>query len=193
MSKRAIELIVCAAFALSVSACAKSPGAAADAEPAAVAPASEAAPSPTAPSGVANDKDEQRTSAAAQTPMFAELSALGAPSAGNAAKPLSAYLGQYFADGCGPDPRVSVDRICRSAPAMGDTDPSGWPQLLLAVDDERVVSAVLTDPGAALDAPWACAPFPQIETLRLCFPADTTPADRARWSNEWAGFFQAAD
>jgi hypothetical protein len=197
MSNRAIELIACAAFALSVSACAKSPGAAAEAAPAVTAPAeiapSEPAPSEPAPSEPATDDRDARTSATAQMPMFAELSPLGAPSAGGAAKPLSAYLGQYFADACGPDPRFSVDRICRSAPAAGDADPSGWPQLLLAIDGERVVSAVLTAPGAALAAPWACEPCPQLEALRLCFPADTAPADRSRWTQEWVGFFQAAD
>jgi hypothetical protein len=139
------------------------------------------------------DTADTKNEAASQASMFTELSVLASSPAESNSAGLQRYLDRYFPGGCEPDERFSVERICQSALDQESQDPSPWPQMLLAIDGERVVSAVLTDPNAALAAPWACETVREFEPVRLCFLSGADPADRARWSKEWAGFLQAAD
>lgn len=125
--------------------------------------------------------------------LYDGLSALAVSPAADAPARLADYLDRHFHEMCEADPRFTLDRICQTVSEPADADPSPWPEALLGLQGERVVVAVLTRPDASLGAPWSCSTPSALDPVRLCFLPDAAPADRRRWTAEWARFFQAAD
>lgn len=125
----------------------------------------------------------------------AALKALPATGASAQTGQVAAYLDRYFDGQCvDGDPRLSFDRVCQhyAADAAKD-DPSPWPDLVLGIEDGRIVSAVLASAGETLGAGWGCAPAAGFEAMRFCYVETAPDADRTRWSAEWTAYFGSGD
>ncbi len=111
------------------------------------------------------------------------------------ANQVAAYLDRYFEGQCiDGDPRLSFDRVCQhyAADAAKD-DPSPWPDLVLGIEDGRIVSAVLASDEETLGAGWGCAPAAGFDAMRFCYVETAPDADRIRWSAEWTAYFGSGD
>ncbi len=111
------------------------------------------------------------------------------------ANQVAAYLDRYFEGQCvNGDPRLSFDSVCQhyAADAAKD-DPSPWPDLVLGIEEGRIVSVVLASAEETLGAGWGCVPAAGFEAMRFCYVETAPDADRTRWSAEWIAYFGSGD
>ncbi len=125
----------------------------------------------------------------------AALEALTASGRSAQANQIAAYLDRYFEGQCiDGDPRLSFDRVCQHYAAdTAKDDPSPWPDLVLGIEDGRIVSATLTSAEETLGAGWGCAPAVGFEGMLFCYVETAPEADRIRWSTEWTAYFGSGD
>ncbi|QNP39615.1 hypothetical protein [Lysobacter solisilvae (ex Woo and Kim 2020)] len=135
----------------------------------------------------------QPGSDAAGDPATTELARI---SANPNAKPgeVSQYLSRFFRDECGKDDGLPFEQVCRHYATDADTsDPSPWPDLMLGLAGDRIVSAVLFDSAQNLGNAWACAPVKGLEHVRACAPTIITSTQRDEWLQRWSAYLNAAD
>lgn len=108
---------------------------------------------------------------------------------------VAAYLDRYFEGHCiDGDPRMSFDRVCQHYAAdAAEDDPSPWPDLVLGIEEGRIVSVVLASAEETLGAGWGCVPAAGFEAMRFCYVETAPDADRIRWSAEWTAYFGSGD
>lgn len=107
---------------------------------------------------------------------------------------VSQYLLRFFRDECSKDDGLPFDQVCHHYPEdAGTDDPSPWPDLMLGLSGDRIVSAVLFDPAQHLGGTWACAPVKGLGQVRACTPTDITSPQRAEWLQRWSAYLNAAD
>ncbi len=168
-----------AVFLLSLAACQPS------AQPATDAGAAEVAADVSAPVAMPSDPGSP----------VAGLKALASTGGHVEASQVAAYLERHFKGQCvDGDPRLSFERVCQHYPLQAaKDDPSPWPDLVLGIDEGRVVSAAILGAAEAPGAGWQCVSAMDLDGMRFCYVETVPEADRIRWSAEWTAYFGSGD
>ncbi|WP_386754673.1 hypothetical protein [Lysobacter yangpyeongensis] len=107
---------------------------------------------------------------------------------------VASYLKSNFSDACSKDDALPFDQICQHYAEDSDAnDPSPWPDLMLGILGQRIVSAVVLDPAQELGADWTCSAVSGLENVRACSPTNIDAAQRTQWLQRWSAFLHAAD
>jgi hypothetical protein len=124
----------------------------------------------------------------------AALSRLSEPQLDTGSAPGSAFLKQFFPQGCSapsgpPSPQFEAFCAWSSSAEEADFD------LLVGMQDRKVVS-VVTEPYALDSKVWECRPLYEKSDevpsdLQVCSVRSASTANRANWAKSWKTFLSA--
>lgn len=100
-------------------------------------------------------------------------------------------LHTYFKDACQADDRLAFDTVCQSYTPEASVDPSPWPDVMLGLRHDRIVSIVTVARNATLNG-WTCEET-VVGGVQACYPPNTPAVDRVRWTQQWSAFMDAAN
>lgn len=159
--------------------------------PEAAAPAPAAATSPAAASGASASAPTVTTPPKPFTgDAVADLVALMSDDY-DAKRPHAAYLAHYFPNECRKHDALPFEQVCE-VEDPNDHGPSPMPLLMLGIDGDRIVSALVVGRDPSKEA-FSCGALDGLPEIHACVPAAASDADQLAIRDAWTAFMAAAN